>query len=266
MSYLWLPRGLRAPLSGNTAIAPLQVSAVTSWLRLSASTQSAGEWTAWTDVLNVNPGVINAARRPAVAASANALPLSNFQSNDCVAWPITARNFNTSTFGVYLDVSPDATAGTQILWSIAPGTNGSNHRAITTYFTGANWIIDCYISDANGRSFTFNTAAVAGTLKRYGIEYDASVTGDGCLTATINGVITAASGVANIGAGGSLGAFQAQTGNILFGNFSDGAASSALSGKQGPNVLVLTGKMAGASAGLLTTAARAALAGFEVPT
>lgn len=264
--YVSTAAGAAIIANGAAPLAPLTVSAVSAWLRLQASSQSGGEWANWVDVLNSNPGAINSARRPAVAAAANGFPLANFQTNDCVAWSIAASNFNISTFGIYLDVSPDATAGVQILWSIAPGTNGSNHRAITTYFSGTSWIVDCYITDANGRQFTFNSAAAAGTNKRYGIEYDSTVGGDGCLTATINGAIQTANSTANIGAGGTLGAFQAQVGNLLLGNFNDGAASSPLSGKQGPNVFALTSKMAGASSGLLTTAGRAALAGFEVPT
>lgn len=245
---------------------PRQISAVTGWLRLQSSTQSAGEWTNWFDVIAGNHASYNAARRAAVATSAEGLPLANFQTNDCASWPIAASNFNTSTFGIFLDVAPDATGTTQVLWCVANGTAAASHKVIVTYFLGTTWTVDCYINDADGRSFTFASAATAGTQRRYGIEYDSSVGGDGCLTVSLNGVITSATGVANIGAGGSLGALQSVTGKLLLGNFNDGAASSPLNGKEGPHAFALTSKMAGATSGLLTTAQRALLAGYERPT
>lgn len=257
--------GTRGSFRGGAS--PLQSGTVTGWLRLAASAVSAGEYTNWVDVLNpANPGVINAARRPATAVAANGLPLAAFLTNDCVAWPIAATNFNRDTFGIYLDVQPTAAAGVQVLWCIGPGTNGSNHRAIVTYFNGTGWTIDVYSTDANGRSFTVSGGAAAGARRRYGIEYDSSAGGDACLTATINGAIQSTV-ISNLGAGATLGQFQVCTGNLLIGNFNDGTASSQLGGNTGPNFLALTSKQPGAASGqLLTTDARAALCAFEVPT
>ena len=71
---------------------PTDSGKVAAWLRLQASAQSAGEWTNWVDVLNSNPVAYNAARRPAVGASANALPIATFNgaTPDVGAWPLNA--------------------------------------------------------------------------------------------------------------------------------------------------------------------------------
>ncbi len=64
----------------------------------------------------------------------------------------------------------------------------------------------------------------------------------------------------------TLGTLFAATGNIMIGNGQDGAASSPLNGLIGPNIYAFGSKMAGATTGLLTTAARTALMNFEAPT
>jgi hypothetical protein len=245
---------------------PQQLSAVSGLLSLAASPQSGGEWTSWVDIISGNNGAINAARRPAVAAAANGLPLAAFLTNDAVAWPIAASNFNRDTWGIFLDAKPTAVASTQILWCISNGnTNGADHKAIVTFFSLTDWIIDVYATDANGRRFIVPLGAAAGVSRRYGIEYDSGAGGDANVYPTINGVVQSTV-KSNLGAGATLGQLQVCTGNLLIGNFNDGAASSALTGSTGPNVVSLTSKLAGASSGqLLTAEGRARLVGYQVP-
>lgn len=251
----------------GTGFSPIELGVVTGWLRLAASSQASSEWTNWVDVLNSNPGAINSARRPAVAAAANGFPLANFQTNDCVAWSIAASNLNRNTVGYFMWASPDALPGSNVtLISISAGTGGASGTFLASIFFNTSWFVICYVDGSgNGRTFQVLNAAAVGVQHCYGIEYDSSVGGDGCLTLSIDGVIQTTL-KSNAGAGGTLGTLPSVTGNILIGNFNDGAAGSPYNGKTGPNIFALNSKMSGATAGLLTTGARAALAGFEVPT
>ena len=246
---------------------PTQLSSIAAWLRLQASSQSAGEWTNWVDVLNSNPMAFNVARRPAVAAAANGLPVATFLTNDIGVWPIAASNNNRNTVGYFEWAKPVGVTGTQDLLSIWNGSGGSSDRQILSFFSGINWVVILQTDATHGRQATVVSAASAGVWRCYGIEFDSSGSGDACLTLSIDGVIQSPTMAASPNGDGPLGTLTAVTGNIIVPNFQDGAAASHLDGDLGPNLFALTSKMAGASTGqLLTAAARAAIAAFERPT
>ncbi|HEY6506754.1 MAG TPA: hypothetical protein VIY56_01995, partial [Vicinamibacterales bacterium] len=109
---------------------PGQLTKITAWLRNASSTQGAGEWSSYVDVLHSNPTTNNAARRPAVSTSANGLPTSTYATNDCASWPIVAgQNYATATpFGVAFWMNPAAFVVASI-YTVGNGTGGASVRA-----------------------------------------------------------------------------------------------------------------------------------------
>lgn len=246
---------------------PRQLSAVSSWWRLQASSQSGGEWVSFSDVITSGFAIPNAARRPAVATSANGLPLANFQSDDSVPVTIAAATLNRDTVGYFMWVAPDAIpASSQQLLAISTGAGAATGTFLTSFLFSDVWFVAFFVDAVgNGRTFQVANAAAAGVGHVYGIEYDSSVGGDGCVTLSIDGAIQTTV-KSDVGAGGTLGTLPSVTGSILIANSQNAAASPSTPGKFGPNTFILTSKMAGATQGLLTSAARQSLTRFEVPT
>jgi hypothetical protein len=265
LSYLWLPRGLRSGLRANASAAfnPARLSKISAWLRLQASTQSGGEWTNWADVLNSNPVAYNSARRPAVAAAANALPIATFNPASPVvgAWPLTAANNQTAKTGVALWMKPAVVTGgaNQVIYMIAPGTGGANlqkFQVVQNNRTLVPWVA-VTAGTANGRQLTTGNVLTVSTWAWVRLEYDSSRGGDANLKVYVNGA-DAGGAYSDIGAGGTLGTLATVTGNALMGNFNDGSAVAPWSGDFGPNLFVLSDN--------LTAAEETALMNFERPT
>jgi hypothetical protein len=234
---------------------------VSAWLRLQSSAQAAGEFTDWVDVLNSNPGVINAARRPAVGAAANSLPVAVFATNDAVAWPLATGNSDRDNRGYAFWFNFTSSAGTQVLLATNQGTNGASVRQQTVFSTGGRNInFDNYISGADGRqgASAGNVLAAAGTWCWVRLHYKSSgaTEADRALL-YVDGALKTLTFSA-IGAGGTLGTLPAATGNTIIGNFNDGAASNPINASMGPNLFVLNAD--------LTAAEELALMNFERPT
>jgi hypothetical protein len=207
-------------------------------LRLQASSQSAGEWTNWVDVLNSNPGAINAARRPAVGASNNGLPLATFATNDCVAVPILSGvNYSTTRFGYAFWMAPVAYGSAQSIVSVGNGTGGASVRAFEFEIVSAPArSMKCNVFDASGGvkigTGAANAFPVAGTQVWTRIFYDSTGATDADkLKLWANEVPVA---LTFTGAGTHL--LRSATGNILLGNYNDGVASQPYAGSMGPNI------------------------------
>lgn len=243
------------------------LSVTTARLRLALSSQSAGEWTNWADDAGSNPGVIAAAHRPTVAASSGGTPLADFQTNDSVQWPLATSNNNRNTLAYFMWVAPDATSGQQDLIVIWNGSGGASDRQLLSFFSGTSWVVILQTDATHGRQATVTGAAVAGTGKVYGIEFDTGASGDACLTMSINGAVQTPTFAASPNGDGPLGALTSVTGNITLGNFNfNNTASSPLGGKMGPEFWAMTRKLSGTAAGqLLTAAARAAVVAHMTP-
>lgn len=224
----------------NNILQPTSSGKVSSWLRLQASSQTGGEWTNWVDVLNSNPGAINSARRPAVEASANGLPIATFATNDCVSVPLIANNNQTTKLGWAMWVKFGDLAATTALISIAPGTAGASAFKIQLFLTSTEQPrIDAYVSGSDGRRFTATSGLTQDTWTWIRLRYNSSLGGDANATVFVNGTVVTGS-YANIGAGGTLAELAAPTGNLLIGNVNDsGSPSSPLNGSIGPNIFLL---------------------------
>lgn len=239
--------------------APSNISAVKGWLRLQSSSQSAGEWTNWVDVMNANPGVINSARRPAVGASANGLPIATFATNDAVAVPLSAGiNNQTGLLGWAFWCRFGNLATFNTLLSISTGTNGASAAKLQLFLTGSEApMIDCYMPSGNGRRFTATSGLTQNTWVWLRLRYNSGLGGDANSTVFVNGTVAGGS-YANLGAGATLGTLGAPTGNLIIGNINDGVASLPFNGDIGPNIFFLGDD--------ITAAEETALMNFELPT
>lgn len=235
--------------------------ALTAWLRMLATS---GDQTSWSDVLGGAAAAANAARAP--TAQADSSLLFNAATPDVFAWQSGAHNFNVNNLTYYWWAKPTAVASTQMLISLALGTGGFGIRCLEVAFLNANFRVDVYVSGPNGRRFTYNTQAAAGTPRLWGIEYDSSGTLEtDKLIVTRSGAEISPSSVTSLGAGGTLGALVSGSGSILLGNFHNSATvSNPYGGSYARNFYARAGsKMAGATRGNLTQAARDALNAFE---
>lgn len=236
MSGLSLSLG-RAKRRDSPAFSPEQNTKLKAWLRLAASSQSGGEWTNWVDVLNANPGVINAARRPAVGASANGIPLATFATNDCVSVPLIPANNQTTKTSIAMWVRVGNLVGTNTLVTYSVGTAGASARKLFMLLDSAERVrVDAYIAGTAGRIFTTTAGLTQNAFAWVRLNYNSLLGGDANLTARINAA-AAAGAYTDAGAGGVLTTLPTVTGNLLIGNTNDSAvASSPLFGDIAGNI------------------------------
>lgn len=230
---------------------------VTAWLRNAASTQASSEWSSFVDVLNSNPTTNNVARRPAVSASANGLPTATYATNDCASWPITAQNYSTTEYGIAFWMNPDA-YGTISVFEVGNGTAGASVRAFELELVSSQRM-KFNVFDAASGAKTWQTAAsafpAAGTWVWVRIHYSsvgATDTDKGKFY--VNGAQLGSLAISGAGTG----ILRSATGNILLGNYNNGAALQAYNGQLGPNLFILNAD--------LTAAEETALMNFDKPT
>ncbi len=250
---------------------PTQVSGVSAWLRLPASTAVSSEWETVVDALNSNPATQTSAnRKPAAATSANGLPIATFDGSDMWVWPVAASNHSTTAWELLLWIKPASVAANQRVFACdtSSGASVNRIRVGLNASGGAQALI--FITNADGRQFdTPNSVLTAGAWTFLRLAYDSAKTAeadlDGLTTDAkvrifINGTAQALTG-SNVGAGGTIGALRTATGNNVIGaaNDADAPVQPLTNGAQtGPNVYV---------ANTALTAAQASnLQGFEQPT
>jgi hypothetical protein len=265
MTFLWLPGNLRGPLLNQGGFSPAQVSAVTSWLRLAASTQSGGEWTSIVDVLNAGSPVTqtDADRRTAVGSSGNGLPTMTFDGTDVHVWALNANTNNrTDKLGFWLWFYPNTVSGVQRLLNITVATGCAvGLEKLSFYANNATLLCEVYATNTTGRVGTTATNVLtAQTWHAVYLQYDSSRGGDANLAIFTAGVSRSLN-YTNIGVGATLGALQAPTGNCLIGGFNNVDAvvqGIADEGELGPNLFAFNDN--------LTAAQITSFLAFEAPT
>ncbi len=249
-------------LLGGAAPSPPLASGMTAWLR---ETATSGDQTAWERMLGTHDGVSNAARAP--TAGADSSLAFTAATPDVMAWQSSAANFSTDYLCYYVWAKPTAVATNQTLLSLSNGTAGFGIRCLEVKLISAAFRIDVYFSGGNGRRFTYNAQAAAGTSRLWGFEFnkDFNVDESKRIIGTRGGTVLTPSSVTDLGTGGSPLTLINGTGLILLGNFNDsGVASDAYGGQLGKNVFARAGSpMSGVTEGLLTQTARNALNAFE---
>lgn len=248
---------------------------ITAWLRVPLATVTGLGISSLPDVLNSNPAVqaTDAARPPRVTTTNGLLVARGV--DDRMSWPANAANNQLVTWGFATHLIRDTTTTQAIYRS---GLTTSSHPQATDshsiFLTSGSAFQFLAFTDATGgqaRAGTTPAAVLSTSAYRFvTVEFDGSQATDidKCVI-TIDGVVQVLLFSNSVGAPGAFPvALQGQPGGTdiaLFGQRTN-ATTSAFVGKMGPNIYILGGKMAGATEGLLTAEARAALGNFERPT
>ncbi len=243
---------------------PTQVSAVSAWLRLASGTITGAGYSSVPDILASNPAVQTTdVSRPPNLNSANALPRADFDgASDYLSWPAAANNNQTVTSGFAAWCEFDFVSA---IVGIFAAFSGATTRC-ELFLDGNDLCVNVNHSQFSVRRGTVADCFVAATKYFVTWEYDGGGANDAAkCTLTINGAVQSVTFVNDTGAPNAMPAtLVATAGPFLIGTRL--AAVGPLDGKIGPNIFILGSKMAGATQGLLTTAARAALMNFEAPT
>lgn len=252
-------------------IAPLG-GTLSAWLRFALGTTDVQGFSSVPDLLNTNPAVqATDGRKPDRVLAANGLPLGDFVA-DNLAWPLAASNNATTRYGVFFYMVPDTVSGDEYIFTAWTGnTGGGNAARLILSRSGTSFL--AYVSHASdGSSVRLATLAgvfAVGTPVFLGFEFNPAGSNEAaqCVLSK-DGVAGSASFSNSSGTPGAMpAALQNPTGNLIIGGFDNSDAGVLpVDGKLGPNLYVLNAAMAGVSTGLLSPAARLALASFERPT
>jgi len=258
-------------LAGSIVLPSLQLagtftvgtSPVSAWLRFASGTVTGHGFSSVPDVLNSNPAVQTVdAARPARVLSANGLPLGDFDgTSGRLQWPLNAAgtgNNGTSATGFMFWLVPDNVTGDQRLITIwIGGSQTDSTRKLIFEKTGA--ALRLFIRDG-----AVNPEALTGAVLAIGVPVCVGFEFNGALGTSAAKVVITVNGVAVASTNGAM----PTTLTVCAGDLTIGAYGSSLlfDGRMGPNILVLGSAMAGVTSGLLTPAARLALANFEAPT
>lgn len=246
--------------SHASAFSPVQVSAVSGWFRLAASTAVTGEWPTVVDVLN--PGFpLTSGAIPAVGTSANGLPTGVWDGSD--VWVVTAASpsfSSTTKWGLWFWIKPASFASIQLLLREISGVSGMTlDRFELSVLTDGSIRIETYITNTNGRrGITAASLLTVGTWTAVYLQYDSSRGGDANVAVFTGGVSRSLS-MSNLGTGGTLTTLQALTGTPLFGGNNAAGGSGLLNNTEvGPNIFTFNNN--------LTATQIANFLAFEVPT
>jgi hypothetical protein len=265
VSQLWLPKSLRAALSSGTAFSPRQVSAVSAWLRLAASTAVSGEYAIVVDVLNSNPTAqTDTDRKPAASTAANGLPTMVWDGTDVLTWPLQAAGTGNNTrtaWGLFLWIKPTANVATrQRIFNCTIATVGGNKVNVDIVSGGVE--TNFYLDGTNGRQMVIASGITASVWQSLYVAFDGSKSATDALAMQlyVNKALLGTT-YGNIAGGGAMTTLSNVTGTALMGGSpdSDTPSQPLLNGFEfGPNIFLFNGA--------LTTAQLAALHNFERPT
>jgi hypothetical protein len=262
MPNMWLPKPLRmAQQNANGPFNPRQLSKLSGWLRLAASTAVASEWPTVVDVLNAgSPMTSSGVRVAAVGAAANGLPTAVFDGTDVHLWPQSPAHSATTKVGLWFWYKPATVAGFQTLYSVSSGVAGSTTKRLWLRTNAAKIEGSGYIDNFNGRNGATPNVLTAGAYSAIYLQYDSSRGGDANIAIFVGGVAQTLT-YTNDGAGGTLGALPAASGSATIGGAADSDTPSfpiANNGVIGPNIFAFNDN--------LTAAEIAAILAFEAPT
>jgi hypothetical protein len=247
---------------GGVVFDPLQLSAVTAWLRLAAGTITGSGYSSVPDVLASNPATQGTdASRPPNVNTTGGFPQADFTNGPFLSWPTASNNNQTSAWGVALWLSPDIVTGSH---GIICSRVGSATDRIEIMQSSADFFVDIYISQFSSRRATITSFFSAGTRFFFTLEYNGAGADDSAkCTITKNAVVQSPTFSDSAGAPGAMPASLVSAGNPYIIGARTTAPLQPFDGKMGPNIWTLGSVMTGATQGLLTTGARSNLMNFE---
>lgn len=245
---------------GGVGFAPNKISAVSAWLRNTTT----GAVSSIADVLNANPATqATAGRQPAGDADG---PLT-FDGGDVLVWPLVADvNKNTTAMGFGFWFEPAQVATNQLVVAIDSGSGGASVRTMSIYAAGTALRSDLGNNGLVGRRATASSIFTAGVPTFITVEFNGSMASEATRHVMTAGGVVLTPSFAALSGGASDTVLNNPTGNALLGGNTDadvGVNPITIGGRVGANIFAFTSAMAGATEGLLTAAARAALMGFE---
>ena len=241
---------------GRGGFTPYQLSKISGWLRLAASTTVSSEWQTVVDVLNgaAPMAQTDADRYPAVGAAANGLPTMVLDASDVMLWPLSPSRTSTTKLGIWIWYKPATVAGFQTLYF-------DTTRRLVIYANGSTVQARAYRDAFNGRTGTTPASTLtAGAWHSIYYPYDFAQTGDDKIKLWVNAAAQSLI-YADDGAGGYGSGLQAAAGSACVGAETDSDTPTrpvANGGLIGPNIFAFNDN--------LTQAEIDALHGFERPT
>lgn len=261
-------------LAGSLALPMLQLAGtlttgtnpISAMLDVATATVTGSGYSSVPDLFNgANPAVqATDAARPVNTTSANSLPIADYVPSDFLGWP-AASNINQTTvggFGMWIkfDSVSDGVRG------IIAALGGATSRFELIKSNGD------FIVNVNHSQFSVRRGAIAAVFAAntwYFITWEFDPTGatDAAkCTLTVNGTVQTLTFTNDSGTPNAMPAALV----AYSGTFTVGARNTVplqpLDGKIGTKLVAFGAKLSGATQGLLTTAARAAIMAYFQPT
>jgi hypothetical protein len=245
---------------------PFQVSAVSAWLR---NTATSGGVTSVTDLLNSNPAVQGPeANQPTGTTSANGLPCLSFDgTDDFLSWPIIANTIGSPRWGYAAWVRPATVSSVHTIYACR-GLTGASATRLELQQNGTDLFVNVAISNVSIRRGTASAVFALNTWAFITVEYDGaqSSEADECII-TVNGVKQTLAFVDDTGTPGDMPDTLVQpTGNAAIGDIRVASPLLPWHGLIGPNQFILKGAGGISGGGLITAGQRTILMNFEAPT
>jgi hypothetical protein len=258
-------RSFKNDSQAQPVFSPSQLSAVTAWLR---NTATSGSVASVTDVLNVNPATQSTAANQPTATTLNALPALSFDgTNDWLAWPVIAGNAGAVTWGLAHWIKLATVGGLRtILGGEAVGTGMSGDRI---WFTanGTDLLVDIFTSNGVSRRGTASGILSTAAPHFLSLEYDGGQATEAAkCTIWLDNVkqTLTFSNSSGVPPGSTMPAtLVVPTGSYAIGIENISTNLRPLSATFGSNIYALGGTGGISGGGLLTSASRLALMNFE---
>jgi hypothetical protein len=252
----------------QAALANNPANFVSSWLRVANATVTGSGVSSLPDMLNVNPAVqATDVNRPPLGASANGLPIMNFapSTGQHLIWPLTAKNNSTTYLGFGFWFNRSVVSQCNILNALTGvGTSGNAWYLITN---GASLRFLFYDPAAPTSARYFDVSGsplVLNTWQFISLEYNATRAAEADRTSIYVDNVRQTGTFTSFGTPGTITNLVSVTGAMTISL--NNAPQQIKDASLGPNFYSYTYAMAGATDGLLTAPARAALMSVEAPT
>ena len=183
---------------------PLQLSAITAWLRVANSTVTGAGISSLPDVLNVNPAVQGTdANRPALGTSANGLSLITGASGKVLTWPLAASNNATSQWGIAMHIRSPLSTAARAFWGVRGGNGADIDRIFVRVGTDESVNAQVFIDASNARQGATAASQIGdNTWHHVTIEFDGTAVAEAAkLTITVDTAVKALTLRNPVGAG-----------------------------------------------------------------
>lgn len=266
---------LKSGRYASSSFSPAQISAVSSWFRVSRGTITGSGYSSIPDELNPSSPATQGtdADRPVAGTSANGLPILTCAASSMVV-PLIAANNNVNTWGFWLWTRETSLASAVTWYSVTnlgPPDASLKRGDVSADNPNGSGRYGCNLRLSPSLARVANTAngtMVVNTWAFMTVEFDGSqATEAGRVTITKNGVPLSLTFSNSNGTPNDMPtALQAATGNLVLFSTRSTPILNPLVGNVGPNFGFFASKETGAAVGLLTTDSRNALMGYQVPT